>query len=310
MTNKLRNWLVVGILKNWETALSQPIPIWGLKPRYQAEFSTMNIGNLVWFYVTNPIKGVVGVGRVKDMYIDENNLIWEEELEKKEVVWPLRFRIQVLKLIPKELWKNECIKIDNFNLIWQVGFQLLSERLGISLHKRLGNSLGIKSLEGVFSGATISQPSVAREKGSIYTVKEEKPEEYPHRTLQETIAQIGKLQFYHTELEYVIGLPGENKALDVVWKREISGVPTYAFEVELSGMLERSVARLKFAFQRWNSRPRLVVPAQDFKKLNNIVYAEDKPFSQEVKIYKPEQIAGLAQKKKELKSLEENLNIY
>jgi hypothetical protein len=38
MTNKVKNWLIIGVPKNWETALSQPVPLWGLKPRYQAEF--------------------------------------------------------------------------------------------------------------------------------------------------------------------------------------------------------------------------------------------------------------------------------
>lgn len=310
MTNKIKNWLVVGILKNWGTALSQPIPIWGLKPRYQAEFNAMSVGDFLWFYVTNLVKGVIGVGVVKDKYIDENNLIWEGELAKKEVVWPLRFRIQVLKLIPKELWREENIKINDFNLIWQVGFQLLNDEQGSLLHRRMRESLGIEKIEDIFAGATISQPLILREKPPTYVTKVESAGEYSHRELQETVAQVGKLQFYHTELEYQIELPGEDKALDVVWKREIGGVPTYAFEIELSGMLERSLARLKFAFQRWNSRPRMVVPPQSFKKLNNIIYAEDKPFSREMKIYKPEQIVELIQKKQELKSLEENLNIY
>lgn len=310
MTGKIKNWLVIGVLKNWETALSQPIPIWGLKPRYQAEFNTMSIGDFLWFYVTNPIGGVVGVGIVKDKYVDENNLIWEEELEKKEVIWPLRFRIQVLKLIPRDLWRDEYIKIGDFNLVWQVGFQLLSSKHTILLHKLIRQSLGVEKIEDLFAGATISHPLILREKALEFGAKTESFRDYSHRDLQKILAQIGKLQFYHTELEYSLKLPGEDKNLDVVWKREVGGVPTYAFEIELSGMLERAVGRLKFAFQSWNSRPRIIAPKKFFKKVNNIIYAEDKQFSQEMKVYKPEQIIALFQKKKELKSLEEGLNIY
>lgn len=310
MRNKIKNWLVIGILKNWETALSQPIPIWGLKTRYQAEFNAMNVGDFLWFYVTHLVKGVIGVGIVKDKYIDENNLIWEEEITKKEVIWPLRFRIQVLKLIPKELWKDECIKVDDFNLIWQVGFQLLHNKHSVSLHKRMRKSLGMESIKDMFGGATISQPSIVREKTPMYITKAEISERYSHQELKEIVAQIGKLQFYHTQLEYPINLPDEEKSLDIVWKREIEGVPTYAFEVELSGMLEKALARLRFAFQKWNSRPRIIIPNKDFKKLNNIVYSERKSFSKEVKAYRPGQVVEVLQKKKELRLLEENLNIY
>ena len=83
MRNKIQNWLVIGIPRNWETALSQPVPIWGLKPRYQVEFQAMNVGDLLWLYSTSPVGGVIGVGVVKDKYIDNVNLIWEEELKRK-----------------------------------------------------------------------------------------------------------------------------------------------------------------------------------------------------------------------------------
>lgn len=90
---------------------------------------------------------------------------------------------------------------------------------------------------------------------------------------------IGKLQFNHTQLEYPIELPDENKNLDVVWKRELSGVPTFAFEVELSGGLEKAIARLKFAYTRWNSQPRVIVPPKFSKKVNNILATEERNFT-------------------------------
>jgi hypothetical protein len=43
MEGKMKNWLVMGIPLHWETAFSQPVPIWGLKLRYQAGFQAMNI---------------------------------------------------------------------------------------------------------------------------------------------------------------------------------------------------------------------------------------------------------------------------
>jgi len=310
MKDKIKNWLVIGIPKNWETALSQPIPIWGLKPRYQAEFQTMNIGDLLWFYSTSPIAGIIGVGLVKDKYPDYINLIWEEELKRKEVIWPLRFRIQVLKVLSQARWKTEKIKINDFNLFWQIGFQLLREEHAVELFKRAKKLFDIVSEENLFAGATIIQPPLIREKQPLYIPTVEKEPLVSHKKLENQIAEIGKLQFYYTEIEYPIELPGEKKNLDVVWKREIDGVPTFAFEIELSGMIEKAIERLEFAFRKWNSRPRIIIPKEFVKKIYNIMTISDKSFSQQIKIYEPIQITELLSKKRELKITEQNLDIY
>lgn len=311
MSRKINNWLLIGISKNWGTALSQPVPIWGLKLRYQGEFQSLNIGDIVWFYTTSPISGVIGVGMIKDKYIDNMNLVWDEELRRKEVIWPLRFRIQVLKVISQERWKSDNIKISDFHLIWQIGFQLLQDKHVAILTKRSEKAFVMAPQEDYFSGATITQPALLKEplQPHIAALQTEKLL-LTHRDLQGAIAEIGKLQFYHTQLEYPIELPGEDKNLDVVWKREIAGVPTFAFEIELSGVIEKAIARLKFAYNRWNSRPRIVIPKRFAKKVDNIITAEDRDFSSQFKIYEPTQLVELLSKKRELKTLEQNLKIY
>jgi len=311
VTKKIQNWLVIGVVKNWETALSQPVPIWGLKPRYMGDFQALNIGDMVWFYATSPIKGVIGVGMVRDKYIDDMNLVWEKELLKKEVIWPLRFRIHVLKVISKNQWKTDNIKIKDFHLNWQIGFQYLQDENVAMLMSRAKTAFGFIGQENFFTGATITQPITAREIPSTYApITEEQKPSINHRDIQEMIAEIGKLQFYHTQLEYPIELQGEEKNIDVVWKREIAGVPTIAFEVELSGMVERAIARLKFAFMRWNSRSRIIVPKKVVKKVNNVIAAEDRVFSRQFKMYQPNQIVDILTKKRNLKSLEQNLELY
>lgn len=310
MRDKIQNWLVIGVPKNWETALSQPVPIWGLKPRYQAEFQAMNIGDILWSYSTSPIGGIIGVGVVKDKYIDNMNLVWEEELRRKEVIWPLRFRMHVLKILPRERWKTDKIKINDFGLFWQIGFQLLKEEYVIELFKRSKDVFGTINKESLFAGPTVMQPLIVKEKQPVYTPFLGETLVDSHKEIQNRIAEIGKLQFYYTETEYPITLPSEKKNLDVVWKREIDGVPTFAFEVELSGMIEKAVARLKFAYKRWNSRPRIVIPKEFSKKTNNIISAEDRDFCRYFKIYEPAQVTELLAKKRELKTLEQNLEIY
>jgi len=309
MEDKIRNWLVIGIPKNWETALSQPVPIWGLKQKYQREFQVMKIGDILWFYATNPVRGIIGLGIVKDKYIDPVNLVWENELIKKEVIWPLRFRIHVLKILTLHRWEKDCIKINDFNLFWQTGFQLLNERDAIELKKRAEIMFGVITLEKIFTGATLSEPLFVKEKVTEYYTGK-KQEGASHRKLQEQIAEIGKLQFYYSQIEYPLQLPGEKKSLDVIWKREIDGSPTFAFEIELSGGLERAVKRLNFSFRKWNSRPRIIIPKEVTKKLHNILTTTERDFAEQLKIYTPYQVVELLGKKRELRKMEQNLNMY
>jgi len=304
----MNTWLVIGSAQNWETALAQPVPIWGLRPAHKSAFDAMQPGDTVWFYATSPVAGVIGLGLVKDKYIDKSNLVWDEERREKKVIWPYRFRIQALKVIDTDHWKTDKVDIRDFRLFWQNGFQQLNAEHGAELLRRFQKAFGLDSSDTVFSGATITSHSTTREHPELYVVAERPKSK--HRDLQEAIAEIGKLQFYHSQLEYPIALPGEEKNLDAVWKREIKGVPTFAFEVELSGAVEKALLRLKYAFNQWNSRPRIIVPDTLFQRVNNIAAAQDRVFSEQLRMYDPAQVTMLLSKKRELRDFEQKLAIY
>jgi hypothetical protein len=76
MLRDIQNGLVIGVPEHWETDLMEPVPVWGLKERYQTEFRVLHNGDIIWIYATAPVRGVVGVGMVKDKYIDYNEIVW------------------------------------------------------------------------------------------------------------------------------------------------------------------------------------------------------------------------------------------
>lgn len=308
----MTNWLVIGSVQNWETALSQPVPIWGLKPGHKVDFDTLQTSDTVWFYATAPVSGVIGLGLIKDKYIDKNNRIWDDERKEKKVIWPYRFRIQVLKVVDSRSWREERINIGDFRLFWQNGFQALRAEHAADLMHRFQSAFGLALNEDISSGATITSHPVVREPLAPYpdAPKSESQLDLSHRGLQEAIAEIGKLQFYHSQLEYPIELPGEGRNLDAVWKREINGVPTFAFEVELSGAVEKALLRLMYAFNQWNSRPRIIVPDRFFQRVDNISKSQDRSFSQQLRMYDPPRVTALLSKKRELRDLERSLDIY
>ncbi|MEM5861294.1 MAG: EVE domain-containing protein [Candidatus Aenigmatarchaeota archaeon] len=308
-------WLVVGEPKNWISTFSQPVPIWGLRPSQKKEFEQMNVGDILYFYSTSPISGIIGFGRVKDKYIDEKNLVWEDELKRKEVIWPLRFRIQVLKVLPKDNWKTNAIKIDDLGIFLRRGFQQLTEEDSAEISKRVKEVLKVDE-KNIFSGPTLILP---KETQRVRIVREMPQKTYKlevekldlsHKKLQEMLAEIGKLQSYYTQIEYPINLQSEKMNLDVVWLREIDGVPTIAFEIELSGEIEKALARLNFAFKKWNSRPRLVIREELIKRFRNAASLFEMDFSKEIVFYTPNEIQELYSKKIEWKRKEEELKLF
>ena len=121
----------------------------------------------------------------------------------------------------------------------QSGFQLLPNDEAVELFRRAEKVFGKFTIDGINEGPTIPELEIGKD------VKKDK--KISHRKLQEQIAEIGKLQFYYSELEYPLPISSENRNLDVVWKRELDGVPTFAFEVEMSGNIEKAISRLKLA---------------------------------------------------------------
>lgn len=237
---------------------------------------------------------------------------WNEERASGRVIWPYRFRFRVLKVIDHQQWQARRIDIREFGLVWQRGFQQLGAEHSAELMQRFQNSCGLPVDTNVFTGTTIISHGLARENQEARPIVTAAGTEanLTHRDLQETIAEIGTLQFYYTQLEYPIELPGEERNLDVVWRREISGVPTYAFEIELSGSIETALLRLRYAFNQWNSRPRIIVPARLFQRVNNVAASQDRMFFEQLRMYEPEQVVSLLKRKRELRDVENELGIY
>ncbi|OQX51549.1 hypothetical protein B5M47_00380 [candidate division CPR3 bacterium 4484_211] len=303
-------WLVIGSIENWMTALSQPLPVWGLKESYYGQFNSLAMNDLCIFYVKSPIKGVIGVGLVKDKYIDRTNKIWKEEIEKKKVIWPLRFRLQVLNVLPFEAWQGKegkltPVSISDLPIIWQIGFQQLPPQKSTWVLEKIRKSWGVSDF---IKGATILRMPL-----SIKHVDygKEKEEFTPgHKEIQRLLAETGKMQHFFSETEYKLPVAGEDKRLDVVWKREFSGVPTYAFEVEISRNIEKALARLKVAFGLWNTKPRLIVPESDFEKVKFYLDRESKNFRKEFFFFEPEGVNKILTAKLKLRDIEEMYKIW
>ena len=149
MTTIIKTWLVIGSLENWETAFGQPIPLWGLRETYRNIFQLLSRGDQVAVYVKTPVKGVVGFASVKDKYVDQDTPIWNEEKGKGKVIWPLRFRLSDLRVLPRQYWQGKRevglprpIDITDFSIFWQRGFHELTETQAATVFERAKKNWG------------------------------------------------------------------------------------------------------------------------------------------------------------------------
>lgn len=105
MTPTKQHWLAVGRRENWITALTQR-RIWGLKTTQRRLWEGINTGfDVVLFYVTSPVCGVVGYGPIVGL-MEENTLEWNEEKATRDAIWPLRFEFQVNCCLPPRSWEG------------------------------------------------------------------------------------------------------------------------------------------------------------------------------------------------------------
>lgn len=269
-------WLVVGIPDNWKEAFKRG-NIWGLKPRQRKRWERLAEGDIILFYATKSVAGVIGYGLVRTKFIQDKPL-WPDEMEKGEVLWPLRLEFDVEYCLPPDRWETERITSDTLKLRVAIGFQAVEPRL--------------------------AEQVIAKFK-ELAAQQEEQTDVPLHRELQQKVLEIGKLQKYITEKEY----PFDIGKLDVVWRRIEGSAPTYVFEIQIGGDIYHALAKLKHAYDLWNSHIFLVAPQADRDRATRLLAGTFHEINQRIKIIDPEQIEELYKRKRSYLDLERQLGI-
>jgi len=283
-------WLVVGAVKNWDTAFEHG-NIWGLRKSQRPLWAILAEGDTVIFYATNPVSGVIGHGIVRTRFIQDKPL-WPEELLRNEVIWPLRFEFDIESCLPKNEWKiNRIIS----KKIWpRAGFQLINKDIA----EELINAFGKTTYAFVQAEVLAIRESTA----AYGKVKKVIP---THEKLQEKLMEIGKLQNYIVEKEY----PFNNSKLDVVWRRIPNSVPTYVFEVQVGGDIYHALAKLKHAFDLWNSHIFLVATEKDYHKTDVLLSGAFHEIKNRIKYIELDKVEELYKRKRAYFDFEKEMGI-
>jgi hypothetical protein len=275
-------WLVVGSLEHWQVAFENG-NVRGLQATKKRWWERIAEGDGLVFYVTRPVGGAIGLGRVITKFKQDKPL-WPVEVQKREVLWPLRFEFDVEFCFPPVQWQTSRLQIDALRAIVQAGFQPLRDNARDSalrafepfIAQRVGGKVGVK---GDVAGL--------------------------HEELKARIAEMGKIQKFLAEVEY----PMEETRLDVVWRRVEKSVPTYVFEVQVGGDIYHALAKLKHAYDLWNSRIFLIAGPADRNKAESLLTGTFHEIRGRIAFIEIEKIQELYTKKKAYRELEEDVGI-
>lgn len=282
-------WLVVGTERNWKVAF-EARNIWGLKDfrELSSLWNMLREGDGLLFYVSKPIHGIIGFGRVVTKF-RQTNPLWPEEIRRNEVIWPLRFEFDIDYCLPPHLWRTHKYTAHDLQLITRMVFQCYPiEEVNVA---RIG--LGLTPIMETAS-TPLSEPAVSTKTDVI-----------SHNEVIADLAEVGRIQGYISDKEY----PLESTRLDVVWRRVERSVPTYVFEVQVGGDIYHAMAKLKHAFDLWNSHIFLVASNKERSKYQELIAGTFHEVAARMRFVEIGLVKELLAKKRDYKRMEQALGI-
>ena len=282
-------WIIPGSEENWKQALISK-GIWGLEESKLDKVYWLAIApnDMILFYVSGKIKGVIGYGVVRNKFYQDTPL-WKAEVEGGHVKWPLRFEFDIEFLLPENKWKDEKVPMPRGGQFRQP--LILKEWEEIEpIIRSLNPNAPIESLRGDFVFPSFEKTEISSP---------------THEDIKNLLVEIGKLQGYIANPEFSIGM----ERLDVVWRRLPESVPTYAFEVQVGGDLYHALGKLKHAYDIWNSRIFLVAPGDALVDVNKLLSGTFHEIQPVIRFIEIEKIQSLYKSKLNIYKIEKDLGL-
>lgn len=268
-------WVAVGTPDHWQLAVDHGM--WGLVPGHEAKWLRLHTGAIVFFYATRPVKGFIGYGTVRRTFKQDKPL-WPPEVQQSKVIWPLRFEFDLRHLVPPTQWTAERIVFKEIaRTRLQSGFFSLNELLA-------------RQLLALFPSESIAK---------VIT-----PRALSHEEVQRVLVDVGQIQRFVAEPEYPMG----KQRLDVVWRRMVRSVPTFAFEVQVGGDVYHALGKLKHARELWNSRVFIVGNTSEFlTKTEELLEGTFHEIKRELRVIDINELSRLHELKREVRETEQRL---
>lgn len=244
-------WILTGNEENWEIAVRDKI--WGVREgNLKKRWDKITNGDLLLFYATSPVGGLIGLGLVEGKF-KQNKPLWPYEIKERRVIYPYRFGFNIIYYLP-DSWQEKKINVGDLRLPFQAGINSLSREDAIKeILKRAKEQWNADVL-----GFEITEETQQRK-------KEEGPS--LHHQIRDKLYSIGQLNGFISEKEY----PLDGERLDVTWRKVVRGVPTKVFEVQVGGSIHQALSKLKHSWDLWNSEPYLIIDPVHKEKVDDLL---------------------------------------
>lgn len=123
-----RYYILVGDQDTWKVSIKHGV--WGFSDRSKGSWNTSGVGDHLAFYVTSPVKKVIGFGQIKRKYID-TTLLWPDEKLFGRSLWKYRFEFD--KMFTIDDWEEGLNLPDTIML--NVGRKVVSREIFLQLLK-------------------------------------------------------------------------------------------------------------------------------------------------------------------------------
>lgn len=283
-------WLLVGSEKNWKVAFENN-NIWGLKEfrELRSLWNMLREGDGLLLYVSKPVHGIIGFGHVVTKF-RQTNPLWPEEIKRDEVIWPLRFEFDIEHCLPPSMWKSHKYTSHDLQMISRMVIQCYA----IEEVNAARIALGLKPLIEKRQPPPIKLKAVTE------------PAVINHDDVKDYLTEIGRIQGYIADEEY----PLESTRLDVVWRRVERSVPTFVFEVQIGGDIYHAMAKLKHAFDLWNSHIFLVASLGEKSRYQELISGTFHEIADQMRFVEITLVKELLEKKRDYKEMEQTLGIF
>ncbi|MBU0635146.1 MAG: EVE domain-containing protein [Candidatus Omnitrophica bacterium] len=248
----MRYWTLSGYAENWERALADNI--WGVKEnKLKILWEKISNGDILFFYVTSPISGLIGFGKVTAKFKQDKPL-WPDEMRANKVIYPYRWEFIPVFVLPKSDWQKQKISLAGSGIGYQAGINAAKNKDAIkALNEKIKQSWKTEIIEMPIS--------------EFLQRNSEKKSPNEHARIKNLLIDLGKISSFMVEEEY----PIDGQRLDVIWKRIDRGVPTYVFEVQVGGNVTEALGKLKHAYDMWNSNLYLILEEKDQEKAKTLL---------------------------------------
>ncbi|MBI3194118.1 MAG: EVE domain-containing protein, partial [Ignavibacteriae bacterium] len=244
--------VIMGPEESWKTAFKQD-GIWGVKSQLYPEWKALDPGDHIFFFITKTVRGIVGVGRVGNKFVQDKPM-WPDEIREGRLIYPYRFEFEIDYMIEEPKWSKERISSK------EVPLRIQEMRRGINFLQKDTYEKLVKVFQERFRCDLLLNEN---KKELVARTIDSKPSK-THSELQELIHHVGKMNRLISEKEY----PMEAERLDVVWRRVEKSVPTYVFEIQIGGDIYHALGKLKHAHDLWNSNVFIVAQEEEFEKVD------------------------------------------